>query len=189
MSKETNPTGRVMIRNARLAFPHLFEPQPSMDGQGKPRYNCTLIIDDEKTIAKVNAAMEEAAREKWKGKAETILNTLIKKDRVCMRDGDDKARYDGFEGNMYISASSQTRPTLVDKDKSQLDASDGRIYAGCYVNASIEIWAQDNNFGQRVNAQLRGVQFARDGDAFSAGRPADADEFDDLSEGSDEDLF
>ncbi|EAA6845047.1 DUF2815 domain-containing protein, partial [Salmonella enterica subsp. enterica] len=42
-------------------------------------------------------------------------------------------------------------------------------------------------FGKRVNASLSGVQFLRDGDAFTGGQPASADEFDDISEGADAD--
>jgi len=42
----------------------------------------------------------------------------------------------------------------------------GKPYAGCYVNMSIRLWAQDNQFGKRVNAQLRAVQFVKDGEAF-----------------------
>ncbi|MWN55950.1 ssDNA-binding protein, partial [Escherichia coli] len=57
--------------------------------------------------------------------------------------------------------------------------------AGCYVNAVIDIWAQDNNFGKRINASLGGVQFLRDGDAFAGGGVASADDFDDISEGAD----
>ena len=65
---------------------------------------------------------------------------------------------------------------------------DGLPYSGCYVNASIELWAQDNNYGKRINASLRGVQFYRDGDAVAGGGgPASEDEFDDLAEGADAD--
>ena len=65
-----------------------------------------------------------------------------------------------------------------------LTAADGRPYAGCYVIANVELWAQDNNYGKRINASLRGVQFLRDGDAFSGGGAASEDEFDEV-EGSD----
>lgn len=55
------------------------------------------------------------------------------------------------------------------------------------MNASIELWAQDNKqFGKRINAQLRGVQFLRDGDAFAAGSPASEDEFEDLGDQGDD---
>lgn len=33
----------------------------------------------------------------------------------------------------------------------------------------VEFWAQDNNYGKRVNATLLGVQFVRDGAAFAGG--------------------
>ena len=43
------------------------------------------------------------------------------------------------------------------------------------------VW-QDNAYGKRVNASLRGVQFAGDGEAFGGGRPAEVDEFEDISD-------
>ena len=65
------------------------------------------------------------------------------------------------------------------------DEPSGRPYAGCYVNAVLEFWAQDNKFGKRVNATLMGVQFFRDGDAFSGGGAASDDDFDDVTSGAD----
>lgn len=48
----------------------------------------------------------------------------------------------------------------------------------------IDVWAQDNNFGKRINASLGGVQFLRDGDAFAGGGVASEEDFDDISEGT-----
>ncbi len=59
-------------------------------------------------------------------------------------------------------------------------AADGKPYSGCYVNGIVDIWAQDNGFGRRLNATLKGVQFVKDGDAFSGGTAVSADAFDDL---------
>jgi len=99
-----------------------------------------------------------------------------------LHDGDAKAEYEGFEGNKFVSARAKVRPTVFDQQRQELSEADGKPYSGCYVNASIELWAQDNSFGKRINAQLRGVQFLRDGDAFAGGsRPADADEFDEIA--------
>jgi hypothetical protein len=58
-----------------------------------------------------------------------------------------------------------------------LTEDDNVVYAGCYVNAIITLWVQNNSYGKRVNAQLDGVQFAKDGEPFGAGG-IDADEFD-----------
>jgi hypothetical protein len=71
---------------------------------------------------------------------------------------------------------------VIDRDKTPLTSADGRPYAGCFVNASVELWAQDNNFGKRINASLRGVQFFKDGDAFSGGGAASDDEFDSVED-------
>jgi len=46
------------------------------------------------------------------------------------------------------------------------------------------LWAQDNQFGKRVNAELLGVQFVRDGEPFGGGKPATPEDFEDL--GADE---
>jgi hypothetical protein len=95
-----------------------------------------------------------------------------------------KASYDGFPGNLYISARNPVRPTVLDADKTPLVAADGKPYAGCYVNVSLELWAQDNKYGKRVNATLMGVQFYRDGDSFTGGGAADESDFDDVSAGA-----
>jgi hypothetical protein len=85
---------------------------------------------------------------------------------------------------MFVSSRNKTRPLVIDRDKSPLTAQDGRPYAGCFVHASIELWAQDNAYGKRINASLRGVQFFKDGDAFAGGGAASDDEFDDIAEGA-----
>lgn len=177
MTTATSPAGRIMLRNVRLAFPALFE--PSSYGEGDPAYSATLIMDPAQADA-VDKAIAGVARDKWGAKAEAQLKALRAAGKVCLRDGDEKADYDGFEGMMFIAARSKTRPTVVDGQRQPLTQSDGRIYAGCYVNASLEVWAQDNAYGKRINCTLRGVQFVRDGEAFGGGRPASADEFDEL---------
>jgi hypothetical protein len=85
---------------------------------------------------------------------------------------------------LAISAKSTIRPLVIDRDRSPLAEEDGKPYAGCYVNASVEFFAYENS-GNGISAQLAGVQFVRDGDAFGGGRAADPDEFDDLGEGAD----
>ncbi len=49
-----------------------------------------------------------------------------------------------FEGNLYVNANNKVRPLIIDRDKTPLDSTDGKPYGGCYVNASIELWAQDH---------------------------------------------
>ena len=110
-----------------------------------------------------------------------ILKALRSADKTCLHSGDLKANYDGFEGMLYISARNSLRPLVIDVNKSPLTGEDGKPYAGCYVNASLELWAQDNNYGKRINATLMGVQFYKDGESFTGGGVASEDDFDDIS--------
>lgn len=171
---------KVSLKDVRLAFPQLFEAK-AVNGEGKPAFSASFLLPhDHPSVAAINAAIEGVAKEKWGAKASEVLRGLRAQDKVCLHDGDAKSDYDGYAGNLFVSARSATRPLVIDRDKSPLTEKDGRLYAGCYVYASIELWAQDNQFGKRVNASLKGVQFYRDGDAFAGGAPASPDEFEDL---------
>lgn len=191
MSKNPTPIGRILVKDVRLAFPNLFEPT-TVNGEGKPRFSATLILPpDHPQLQEIKDKQDVVAQAKWGAKAAAIVKGLDKQDKLALHDGDTKVKYDGFAGNFFISSSAQDNapPTVIDRDRSPLSARSGRPYPGCYVNASIELWAQDNGYGQRINAQLRGIQFYRDGDSFSAGRPAESDEFEDVSAGADADDF
>lgn len=178
---------RLILPNARLAFPNIFTARPSEDG-GDPAFSGLFILTpDNPAVAALRKAFVEIAKEKWGAKADAILKQLLAQDRVALHDGANKANYDGFEGNFYVSARNKTRPAVFDRGRNPVSADSGIIYAGCFVNASIDLYAQDNKFGKRINATLRGVQFSADGDAFSGGRPATADEFEDLGDQGDVD--
>lgn len=173
---------RIAIRNARIAFPQIFEPD-TVNGEGAPAYSVALIIPkDHPQVSEMNDLVEAVAREKWDKLAAATLKQMRLSDKICLHDGDLKASYEGFEGNFYISARNTMRPLVVARDKTPLTAADGVIYSGCYCNVFLELWAQDNAYGKRVNATLMGVQFVKDGEAFSsAGKAMSMDEFDDLS--------
>lgn len=166
----------------------LFEPQ-TVNGEGEPAYGGTFILPpDHPAVAELEAAFEAVAKEKWGAKAPAILKELKSKDRLALHDGDTKSSFDGFEGNVFITTRSKVRPTVVNKDRSPLTAADGVIYSGCFLNVIIELWAQDNQYGKRINAQLKGAQFVKDGVAFGGGgTPASADEFANLGDGADAD--
>lgn len=171
---------KCILKSVRLSFPNLF--QASSVNGSEPRFAANFLIEPDSENAKaVETAVAQAAKDKWGAKAELEIKKLSASDRTCLHDGNLKD-YDGYEGNLYLSASNSVKPLVLDKDaKTHLDSSDGRPYAGCYVNAIVDIWVQDNNFGKRINASLRGVQFVKDGDAFSGGGAATEDEFADLA--------
>lgn len=193
MTNVAQPIGRIRLDNVRLAFSQqLVKPGtiPGADANAKPKWNCTLLLGPEhpqyEQLKKIQIAV---AKDKWKDKAQAVYAALEKKDRLALHDGDGKPQYDGFPGNFYLSPSAEEnkRPTFLDGQKNNLDEKGVArvLYAGCYVNASVEIWAQDNQWGQRINAQLRGIQFYKDGDAFGSGSAASDDEFEAVTDGAD----
>lgn len=174
-----------MLKNVRLAFPQLWTPT-QVNGEGKPAFSAAfLLTPGHPDIETMKKAIREVAIGKWGAKAQDILKALIAGDKVCLHNGDLKSNYDGFAGNQYVSARSYVRPLVIGQDRSPLAEEDGKPYAGCYVNAQVALWAQQNNYGKRVNAQLRGVQFLRDGDAFGGGSVAKPDEFDTVDDSAD----
>lgn len=183
----------IWLLNWRCAFAEtVFEKKPiANDPKSKPRYAVTLIAPPTHPQIKVLDDLElKLCREhEWKDKAkgEDVLALLKRKGDNALKDGAFKAKWDGFAGNYYVAASNETRPTVVNRDKTPLVASDGVLYSGCYVNAKVDIWVQDNGWGQRLNTDLLGVQFVADGDSFTAGKPpANPDDFPDLDAGGED---
>lgn len=177
---------KVKLENVRLAFPNLFEARAFGDDGKDPAYGASFIFPKTHSAYKlVQDAIEAAAKDQWKGKATDMLKQLRTADKTCLHDGDGKPDYDGFPGNFFVASRNKARPLIIDRDKSPLTQSDGKPYAGCYVNATIDIWPQANKWGKRVNATLSGVQFYKDGDAFTGAPPATPDDFEDLAEGAD----
>lgn len=172
---------KIKLNNVRLSFPALFK-KAVFNGE-ETKYEATLLINKE--------SQAELIKKIKDGIAEKIKNDLkgakISADRICLKDGED-IPYDGYEGHYSIKASNNKRPIVIDKDKSPLTEDDNRIYAGCYVNAIVELWAQDNSWGKRINCNLLGVQFAKDGEPFGDGVSASADDFDFLGEDDGDDF-
>lgn len=176
----------LMLPNVRVAFPNFWVATAMKEGDKKAFSGSFLMPLDHPIIAVIRAAITAVAAAKWGEGANDILRALIAGDKVCLHNGDLKSQYDGFSGNLYVSARSSGRPLVIGQDKAMLTEADGKPYSGCFVNAQVALWAQSNSWGKRVNAQLRGVQFLRDGEAFGGGAVATPDEFETV-EGADAD--
>lgn len=176
---------KLKLSNVRINFPVLFEPKKfANDAASKAAFSASFLVPKTSPMVKqIEAAILEAAKEKWGAKAAERLKLARSKDNVFFRDGDLKAEdYPEQEGHMLASTRTYNRPLVIGADKSPLTEAEGKIYSGCYVNVSFDIWAQDFRGVPRINAQLQGVQFSKDGDAFVGGRAASPEEFDDVSD-------
>lgn len=164
---------RFTLKNVRLSFPSLFK-KAEFDGAAT-KFEATFLLDKDSQadqVAMVEQKIEEFLKEKFpKGAPKSIKRTVFV-------DGDTKD-YDGYENQMAFKGSNNKRPTLIDRDKTPIIEEDNILYAGCYVNAIVDLWYSDHpKGGKQVLGNVLGVQFVKDGDAFGADTTADVDDFD-----------
>lgn len=172
---------RLLLKDVRLAFPILWEPEPFPGGKDPTKYFSANFIlpPTHSQLPELNKICEALAREQWKDKGPAILKAIKQTGKIFLKSGDTKPEYDGFEGNWFVSARTKTRPNYFDQHKNEIGSADAMLYAGCYCNVSLEFYSYTKG-NNGLGAAIRGVQHLRDGDAFGGGRPADADEFDDI---------
>lgn len=177
---------KIKLQNVRLSFPGLWKAEPFKPGDD-PKFKATFLVPKDSELDKqVQAAIKETAKAKWGAKAQAVLKGMVNNpNKYCYQDGDTKT-YDGYEGMMALSAKNSKRPLVIDRDRTTLTEADGKPYAGCYVNATVEFFAYENS-GNGISASLMGVQFVKDGDAFGGGSIASEDDFDELEDGADAD--
>jgi hypothetical protein len=165
----------ITLNNVRLSFPVIWKAKGFNEGD-TPKFGANFLLDKEANadqILEIKKHIKQAASDHFNG-------SIPKGLKFCLNDGEEKA-YEGYEGCMYVSTSGQNRPSVIDRDRLPLVETDGRPYAGCYVNAAISLWVQDNKWGKKVNANLVGLQFVKDGETFGSGSaPAAEDLFADL---------
>jgi hypothetical protein len=178
---------QIMVKNVMLGFPALAEPQSL--GDGEPAYSVKLPIqpgsENEKLI---EAAIVAVAEEQWNDRAAAVLSMLKEDGKICYtkkvyRSKSTGEAYDGFDNHYYLSArNAKTQPTVFNEYGEQLSKIsdiERQAYSGAIAKGvSLEIWAQDNKWGKRINCTLRGVMLSGEGERKSGGSaPASADEF------------
>ena len=159
---------KIKIANTRLSFPSLFQ-TASFNGDSTGKYEATFILDKvehAEAITKIKEAINSLMKDELKSK--------LPADKICLKDGDDTDRPE-FQGKYTLKASTKKRPLVITRDKTPITEEDNIVYGGCYVHGIVSLWAQNNGFGKRINAQLDGVQFVKDGEPFGdAGIGVDA---------------
>lgn len=176
-----NTDNRVTIRDARIAYAQgIFTARAAKPGD-KEKYGAAFLMPPGHPALKAIADKCVAvAKAEWGEKADEVLKQLKAGDKLPVHNGDAKASSAGYGGNFYINAGNQIKPLVLDTNKAPLTLADGKPYSGCYVDAIVEIWAQDNQHGKRINASLLGVQFRRHGERLAGGGVASADDFEAL---------
>jgi hypothetical protein len=176
-----------MLKNVRLSFPSLYKPSVYKQGD-TPKFSATFLIpkgsEQEKAL---RAEILRVATEAYGARAKDILIKQDATQRKLIKDGDTGDGMTqkgepktGYAGHVAIKASRKTHPKVVGRGRQILTEMDGIPYAGCYVNAQIDFWAQKNE--PFINCSLLAVQFWADGEAFGPSSQADIEAFDEAPE-------
>jgi hypothetical protein len=170
----------IKLENVRLSYPCLFTPKAMEEGK-EPTFSATFLLDCEKhakLIAKIESMIERVALDEFKKKIK------LSDRNKCLHDGNEYPDKEGYgDGVMFLRSSNRTRPPVVNRDMSPITEQDGIIYAGCYVNASVRLFAWEHKTGGKgVSASLRAIQFVKDGESFGAGKVDVESEFDSLED-------
>lgn len=165
----------LTFSNVRGCYLHLFKPfkravpgggpPPAGEGESSPKYSALFLLDKIKQADQVKKTYDLIAEllRKPDGTAGRLAA-----DKLCIRDGDEREEPE-FHGHYMVSASNIVKPDLVlgYKDANgklaKIPDNDPRIFSGCYFNAAVRLWYQQNTFGKRINAELGAVQYVRPG--------------------------
>jgi len=171
----------IFLSNVRLSFPQLVEPRSSVEN-GVKKYSADFLMPlTHPGVQQFGAEYTKAAMEKWKEHAQAVM-AIIQNDRKlrCFGQGNEKVNgktfkpYDGYADQFYVSANKDQMPQMIQADGSAVDPTNTmayqalarKMYGGCYVNAAVRPWLQENKHGRGVRCELIAVQFAADGEAF-----------------------
>jgi hypothetical protein len=184
---QPNQTTKVVTGKVRLSYVHVFEPFSNNPDQ-EAKYSCVILIPktDKVTIKKLKDA-QQAALEAGKGKQ--FNGSIPKNWKNTLHDGDEDADLEKnpeYEGHLFMSVSSKTRPGVVDRSLNPIMDST-EVYSGCYARVSINAFAFNTQGNKGVSFGLNHVQKLEDGD-FLGGRSRAEDDFDALDE-EDSDLL
>jgi hypothetical protein len=177
---------KVMLRNVRLSYEHIFQPT-KFDDNSEAKFSATFIIPkDHADLQAVKKAMLDAGAESF---PDAFNGTAWPKGFSCsLKDADTETdsmgevlseKNEAYKGCFILEANSTRRPVVLNRNKAAVTEEDGIIYSGCYVNASLGI--AGFTFGKvkkGVKAYLNGVQFVQDGERFGSDASSDFDDLD-----------
>jgi Protein of unknown function (DUF2815) len=176
----------IVLKNVRITTfgkDTIFTPAAFPGGTDPHKYFSlnAIMPPNHPQVKAVEKLILDAAIGKWGAtRGPAVLKAAKAIGKVPLRDGDAKAEYDGFEGNLFISARSKDRPTVFDNLRNPVVQGDPNSpYDGCYADVKVSFYAYDRG-NNGIGAGLKGVQFRADGDRFSGGKAAEADDFDEI---------
>jgi len=167
-----------VLKNVVCSFPHVFKANTKFGPDGKREITAMLHKEKHADVIKViKADIEQMKNSCAKG---------VPDNNICLKDGDaPDCNRPEYAGHYTIKSSSAKIVPVYDVRKDLLDENTCDLQGGDIVNVSINLWLQDNAYGQRINAQLNGVQYVKEGERFGGGGNV-SDDFDALMDDEDD---
>jgi len=147
----------------RLSYPKLFKAELNKLN-GKEEFSLVALFPKGTDLTAMQKAAQAAIEKKWgtdPSKWPKPLKNPFRKHEEREKDG---KLPDGHEpGGIFMNLKSERKPTVVDQNVQEI-LDPAKIYAGCFVRASINFYAYDQKGNRGVSAGLGHVQLVRDGD-------------------------
>jgi hypothetical protein len=165
---------KVITKEVRLAYVHLFEPYAMNEGQ-EAKFSCCVMIpeNDQATLNTIEEAIEEAKQEGaqkfWGGKIPRNL-------KLPLRSGsEERPDQPEFENHYFFNCNTKQKPGIVDSDRMPIfDTTE--VYSGIYARVSVNFYPFNSNGNKGIAVGLNNVQKLRDGEPLN-GRSRAEDDF------------
>ncbi len=191
-SESSKSSDKIRLRNVRLSFLKLEKPEAYEAGQ-KEKYQATALLDPSdaehaQQIKLVQQAALQLASDAYGEVPDELKLEALQRLPFGMAEKHPKKKgYDGYKGMFYVVLSNTIKPAIADrKGDTVLPGEPEFPYSGSYGNVNLSLWALlgDNRrkYGPRIGANLIGVQFVRNGEAFGQAPPSAEEEFEALED-------
>ena len=162
---------KVITGLVRFSYVHVFVPYARNEGD-KKKYSVAILVPktDKKTIAELNAAIEEAYQEG------VIKYKLVPSCKKPLRDGDiDRPDDENYAGMMFFNANTDRKPGVVDANGQAIMVED-EVYSGCWGRISVNMYPFTTG-NKGVAAGLGNLQKLEEGEPLSGGGASAASDF------------
>ena len=178
---------QIYLEKVRISFPHLQKPVTMIGSNPvKPQLNATFLVSpDSDNWKKLQTAITELAKDRWKDEYSVILKNIIMPDKKTRSFGDGEEQKDpknnyevrnGYAGMKWVSAKchlesddfliydSFGKSVSFKSDSTRYQEEVIKIYGGCYVNVVLKPYIPKDR--KTINFTMKAVQFAAPGEKF-----------------------
>jgi len=165
---------KFITAEARLSFPHFFQPAEPYEAGGKLYYQADLIFEPGAGLDQLRAEVEKTFQAyDWGPKPPKEWRSPIKS---CVKNAE--RGLTGYEeGSFYITPKNEEKPGIVVGPNREPLVERSEIYGGCYVRAQVVAYCYNTKGNKGVGLSLRNIWKTRDGEPFGEKRDSAEEAF------------